>query len=310
MVFDGIDEVVLPVADADALINFYASVLEFEVMASEADPDPALARLWSLPRAPRRTTLLGKEGSAGGWIRVAEVPGLASPLPAGRPDRNGAYALDFYLRDPIVTEAAAERWYPNRGVPAWYPLPGRPDAMVHEGFFDQTHSGLAHATVGYRPRGTRCVLDSHPNATVSEVVAVVFSTHRFKEAVAFVRDVLGGEAYLADEFGGEQIEALLGLSPGETLPMTLFRGPQSRNARLEVCHARKARPARPDERVPRAIATIALPELDEVAEILADGRYGPSTGVCDVRQDGVTTRRIGIHTVHGLSLDLVERRRP
>ena len=97
--------------------------------------------------------------------------------------------------------------------------------MVHEGIVDQTHSGIIHATVGYRPRGTRCVLDSDEAATISEVVAVVFSSHRYDEAVAFVRDVLGGQPYLTGEFGGEQIERLLHLDPGELLPMTLFRGP-------------------------------------------------------------------------------------
>ena len=151
------------------------------------------------------------------------------------------------------------------------------------------------------------MLDTREDLTVSEVCAVVFSSHRYDEAVAFVADVLGGQAYLSEEFGGEQIERLLDLQPGERLPMTLFRGPGRRNARLEVCHAREPRPARPDEQVPRVTATIPLADLDGVAAALADGRHGESTGVLDVRQDGRTTRRIGIHTVHGLSLDLVER---
>jgi catechol 2,3-dioxygenase-like lactoylglutathione lyase family enzyme len=306
MDFDGIDEVVLPVADADRVVTFYRDVLEFEVVSTEDDPDPLLATVWGLPAPPRHTALLGKQGSAGGWIRVVEVPGLVAPLPPGRPDRDGAYALDFYLRDPHATEAAAARWYGARAVPAEYDLPGHPGTLVHEGFFDQTDSGLAHATVGYRPRGTRCVLDERADLAVSEVCAVVFSTHDFDDAVRFVAEVLGGQPYLSEAFGGEQIERLLDLAPGETLPMTLFRGPQRRNARLEVCHARERRPVRPDEQVPRATATVALGDLDAVAAAVADGRHGTTTGLLEVRQDGRTTRRIGVRA-YGLSLDLVDR---
>jgi catechol 2,3-dioxygenase-like lactoylglutathione lyase family enzyme len=306
MDFDGIDEVVLPVADADRVVSFYSDVLEFEVVATEDDPDPAFAGVWSLPSAPRRTVLLGKRGSAGGWIRVVEVAGLQPPVAAGRPDRSGAYAIDFYLRDPEAVEARAAEHYPSRGTPAEYDLPGHPGTGVHEGFFDQTDSGLAHATVGYRPRGTRCVLDSRDDLTVSEVVAVVFSSVRYEEAVAFVRDVLGGQPYLSEEFGGPQIERLLDLAPGERLPMTLFRGPERRNARLEICHARPPQ-TRPDDDVPRVTATVRVGDLDAVVAALAGGEHGPSTGVLDVRQDGAVTRRVGIRTVHGLSLDLVQR---
>ena len=160
MDFDGIDEVVLPAGDAAPLVDFYTDVMEFTVFGTEEDPDPTLAEIWSLPSAPSRTILLGKPGSAGGWIRVAEVPGLPAPAPAGRPDRTGPFALDFYLRHPVETEAAIAERYTFRAPSAWYPLPGHPDTMVHEGIVDQTHSGIIHATVGYRPRGTRCVLDS------------------------------------------------------------------------------------------------------------------------------------------------------
>jgi catechol 2,3-dioxygenase-like lactoylglutathione lyase family enzyme len=308
MDFDGIDEVVLPTAEPAALVDFYTEVMEFTVASVEDDPDPQLAALWSLPSVPRRTTLLGKPGSAGGWIR-AEVPGLGPPAPAGRPDRNGPFALDFYLRDPVATETAIADRYAFRAPAAWYPLPGHPDTMVHEGIVDQTHSGIIHATVGYRPRGTRCVLDSDPAADISEVVAVVFSTHKYDEALEFVTTVLGGQPYLTGEFGGDQIERLLHLDPGELLPMTLFRGPRSRNARLEICRARTPQPPRPDEEVPRVTATIALADLDPVAARLAGGEHGNSTGVLEVVQDGATTRRLGIRTIQGLSLDLVERAR-
>ncbi|HET6154100.1 MAG TPA: VOC family protein [Marmoricola sp.] len=306
MDFDGIDEVILPVADADRVVAFYSDVLEFEVISSETYPDPQFADVWSLPSAPRRTVLLGKRGSAGGWIRVAEVPELPPPSPAGRPDRSGGYAIDFYLRDPETVEARAAEHYPSRGTPAEYDLPGHAGTLVHEGFFDQTDSGLAHATVGYRPRGTRCVLDSRDDLTVSEVVAVVFSSVQYDKAVAFVRDVLGGQPYLSEEFGGPEIERLLDLAPDERLPMTLFRGPERRNARLEVCHARPPQ-ARPDDTVPRVTATIQVDDLDRIAAALAGGEHGRSTGVVDVLQDGVLTRRVGIRTLHGLSFDLVQR---
>lgn len=307
MPFDGIDEVVLPLGNLGQLRDFYVETMGFDVAVDETDPDSRLAKVWSLPTAPRRTLLLVKPGSAGGSIRLVETPGLEAPGPAGRPDRSGAYALDFFLRDAVGTERRIEKaGYPFRGPAARYPLPGHPETSVHERILDQPHSGVIHATIGYRDKGTRCVLNQDDQQQVSEVVAVVFCSQRYAEAVAFVAEVLGGTAYLRGEFGGPELESLLHLERGEVLPMTLFRGAGSRNARLEICAARAQQPAREDEAVPRATAICRIKDLDRVAAALADGRHGRTTGPLDVRQDGTMTRRLGVRTLHGLSLDLVQ----
>ncbi len=283
--FDGIDIVVLPVAGTAPLRALYVDVMGFEVVEEGPLQDPALwSRLWSLPLPPTESVLIGKPGSEGGWIRLVGVPGLPHPDPAGVPDRPGAYALDFYLRDPGATEdALAERGWTFVGDPVHYLLPGT-EHPVRERMLDQTRSGLRHAFVQYREGRTRCVLGERPDLDVSEVNAVVFGTGDLAGARAFVEDVLGGHVYFSDRFEGPAIERLLGLAPGEGLDAFIARGPGSRNARLEfIRHLAPAAP-RPPHAYPRVVAGCAMDDLEALAARLADGRHGPSTGIVETAE--------------------------
>ncbi len=302
--FDGLDELVLPVGDLDAPRLLYRDLLGFREVATDDAPDPRWQDVWGLPAAPRRTLLLGKPRSNGGWIRLVEVPGLAPASPAGRPDRVGAYALDFYLRDADAVEArlaAGGREFVTEAV--HYPLPGT-EIGVRERMLRQPESGLLHALVQYRPRGTRCVLDHDDAEDTSEVVAAVFMTDDLPGATAFAQDVLGAHRYFSGRFDGPAVEQMLGLDPGEGFDAALFRGPASRNARLEFAAAipggaRKADP------VPRVIAVCDLPDLDAVAQRLATGEHGRLGE--EAVLDGV--RHLPLATRYGARFVLRERRR-
>ena len=98
---------------------------------------------------------------------------------------------------------------------------------------------------------------------------------------------------------------MLRLHPADHLPIQLFRGPASRNARLEF--ATRRGPGRLPDPVPRAIATCRVDDLDRIADLLRDGGHGPSTGVITMNQDDRTTRRLCLRSRYGLVFDLVER---
>lgn len=304
--FDGIFEVVLPVPHAEGALTLYRDQMGFRVqedLAYEADSPRALAlqRLWGLPAAVVREVLLHKAGASGGAVRVVEVPGLAAPVPAGRPDRVGPYALDFYLRDAAGVEARlAAGGHEFTAEAVHYDLPGT-TLPVRERMLKTPTSGLLHACVQYRPRGTRCVLDHAEHEDTSEVVAVVFLTDRFEEARAFARDVLGGHEYFAGRFDGPAVETMLGLAPGEGFAASLYRGPSSANARLEFG---EVLPGGPDpDPVPRVVARIEVDDLDRVFDALGDGRHG--TVIADLVVDG--RRHLGLVSHYGAVLDLTAR---
>ncbi|MEU8802354.1 hypothetical protein [Spirillospora sp. NPDC048819] len=283
--FDGIDIVVLPVADTEPLLGLYVDAMGFEIVEEGPVEDPETwAGLWDLPRPPTSSVLLGKHGSKGGWIRLVAVPGLPRPDAAGRPDRPGPYALDFYLRDPAATEdMIAERGWTFVADPVDYLLPGT-EYPVRERMLDQTVSGLRHAFVQYREGRTRCVLGERPEVDVSEVNAIVFATGDLPGARAFVEDVLGGRVYFSDRFDGPAVERLLGLASGEGFDAVIARGPTSRNARLEfVQHITPAEP-RPPHAYPRAVAGCAMNDLEALAAGFASGDHGPSTGVIETAE--------------------------
>ncbi|CND51177.1 Glyoxalase-like domain [Mycobacterium tuberculosis] len=280
--FDGIDIVVLPVADTRPLIELYADAMGFEVVEEGPVRDPALrARLWGLPLPPADSVLLGKPASKGGWIRLVGVPGLPPPDAAGAPDRPGAYALDFYLRDPAATEdAAGKRGWTFVSDPVDYLLPGT-EHPVRERMLDQTRSGLRHAFVQYREGRTRCVLGERPDLDVSEVNAVVFATGDLPGARAFVTDVLGGRVYFSGRFEGPAIERLLALTPGTGFEAVIARGPASRNARLEFLQHVAPLASRPPHDYPRVVAGCAMDDLEALAARLAGGEHGESTGIVE-----------------------------
>lgn len=280
--FDGVDEVVLPVRDLAPLRRLYVEQFGFRELVVDADPDPVKSRLWGTPPASR-TVLLGKPKSHGGWIQLVEVPGLRPPEEAGRPDRVGPYALDFYLRNAARTEQALEDSGWHFTSPAvQYPLPGT-SIQVRERMLVQATSGLLHACVQYRPRGTRCVIDRDPGEESSEVVAVVCLTDRYQDAVSFARDVLGGQKYFAGRFDGPPVEEMLRLKEGEGFEASLFRGPGSRNARLEFAETIPGG-TRSADPVPRVVLTCTVTDLPSLAALLREGSHG---SVIEETIDGV-----------------------
>ncbi|MCD9198687.1 hypothetical protein [Aeromicrobium wangtongii] len=305
--FDGIDTIVLPVADIAPLRELYVDLLGFTPGPVEPVTDPAWQSLWALPVAPTRTVLLAKPRSHGGWIRLVEAPGLPAPEPAGRPDRPGAYALDFYQRDAATTEALVEAaGWTFRSPATHYALPGT-TLPVRERMLEQPFSGLVHASVQYREKGTRCVIDHDGAEQTSEVNAVVFMTDRYAGAKSFAEHVLGGRPYFEGRFDDPAVAEMLALEPGEGFAAALFRGPASRNARLEFGEVMPGGTRSPDP-VPRVVASCAMDDLDALAEALAGGEHGVSTGVVEASDATGTTRRLGLRSVYGATFDFFERR--
>ena len=307
--FDGIDVVTLPVADIDGLLPLYVDGLGFTVEGREDVADPAWRRIWALPTQPTRAMLLGKKGSDGGWLRLVEVPGLPVATAASRPDRVGAYALDFYVRDADEVEArlSALGWQ-FTSEPQNYPLPGT-TAPVRERMLQQAPSGLLHAIVQYRPGQTRCVL-SRSEADVSEVVAAVFVAPVISEAAEFAEETLGARQYFNGRFEGEAIRQMLCLNPGEGFDAALFRGAGSRNARLEFGQVLASETPRDVDQAPaqdsifRVVAGCAVEDLDVLAQRLARASGGDSTGILTLA-DG--HRRLGFASKFGAAFDFWER---
>jgi catechol 2,3-dioxygenase-like lactoylglutathione lyase family enzyme len=309
-VFDGIDVVTLPAAGLDDLLALYTEGLGFTVVADRPVDDPVRQRLWALPLPPAREVLLGKPGSQGGWLRLVDVPGLPEPRVPGRPDRDGAYALDFYVRgaDRVEERLSALGWG-YRSEAQHYLLPGTP-VEVRERMLVQGRSGLLHAIVEYRPGQTRCVLAEAPGEDCSEVVAAVFFTSRLAEAAGFATRVLGARRYFSGRFDGPAVERMLGLAPGEGFEGNLFRGPLSRNARLEfaatMAPVPTAEAVEPDP-VARVVAGCAVEDLDGLADRLADGAHGVTTGVLRLADGG---RRLGLSSVYGAAFEFWQRGEP
>jgi catechol 2,3-dioxygenase-like lactoylglutathione lyase family enzyme len=306
-VFDGIDVVTLPAVDIEPLLDLYVDLLGFEDLGAEPVGDTWQV-VWGLPSSPVRARLLGKPGSAGGWIRLVEVPSLPRPGLTTRADRIGPLALDFYLRDPERVERRLEEggWqFLTEAVR--YPLPGT-DVEVRERMLVQPVSGLVHATVLHRPRQTRCILDQAPEHDTSEVVACVFVTDDFTGACAFAEDVLGGHRYFDGRFDGPAVERMLDLGPGEGFRAALFRGPASRNARLEFAERRAPDSETPSsETWPTVVAGCAVDDLDALAGRLAGGTHGESTGLLTVETAKGTSRRLGLRSSYGAAFEFWQR---
>lgn len=304
--FDGIDTIILPADDITSLQSLYVDLLGFTATPVENVTDPAWQQVWGLPLAPTRTVLLSKPQSHGGWIRLVEVPGLPAAMGAGRPDRSGPYALDFYQRDAANTERLIEAaGWTFRSPATHYNLPGT-SLPVRERMVEQPISGLVHASVQYRERGTRCVIDHDPTELTSEVNAVVFMTDQFAAAKGFATDVLGAQQYFEGRFDDPAVAEMLGLKEGEGFAVALFRGPGSRNARLEFAEQIPGGSREPDP-VPRVIASIPIDDLDQLAATLTDGAHGQSTGILIATDNSGTSRRLGLRSLYGADFEFVER---
>jgi len=306
--FDGIDVLTLPVASLLRLQTLYVQGLGFTVERDELLVGSLWQRLWALPERPHRAVLLSKQGSEGGWIRLVEVPGLPPADPAGRPNRDGPYALDFYVRNADVVEAriGALGWA-FRSEPQYYLLPGT-RTPVRERMLEQLDSGLLHAIVEYRPGQTRCVLGLSAQQDVSEVVAAVFFTDQIDRADAFASEVLGARRYFSGRFEGLAVQRMLGLKPGEGFQTVLFRGPTSRNARLEFAETipddSDGAPSAGQDPAPRVIAGCGVDDLTALSEVLAGGEHGVSTGVLEFAGGGP---RLGLLSRYGAAFEFWQR---
>lgn len=306
--FDGIDEVILPVAEMKTLQNLYEHLFGFTLISETELTDPNWQVLWGLPLPPTRTVLLAKPLSNGGWIRLVEVPGLPAASPAGRPDRPGPFALDFYLRDAQSSESRIETGGWNFRSPAsFYNLPGT-EIPVRERMLEQPISGLVHASVQYRPKGTRCVLDQDENEVISEVVAVVHFTDRIEEAKRFASEVLGAQLYFEGDFDDPAVAEILSLNPGEGFCVALYRGPQSRNARLEFAELLPGG-TRQQDSIPRVISRCAIDDLERLAESLSPGEHGLSTGILFIDTPEGSSQRLGLRSRYGADFEFFERER-
>ncbi|WP_296606768.1 hypothetical protein [Nocardioides sp.] len=305
---DGLDFVVQAVPDAGPVVGLYADLLGFEV-ARDQEPDPAATRLLGLPGVATRSVHLRRGSGIGGDVVVVEIPTL-EPEPRRVPERRaGVYALDFYLRDAAATERAlSEAGWAFVSEAVHYDLPGT-DIPVRERMLVQHHSGLLHALVQHRPRGTRSVLGTDEDGWSSEVVAVVVLTSDLPAARRFAAEVLGGHEYFAGTFAGPAIEEMLEYDAGEGLEASLYRGPGSRNARLEFARPVDGSgrplplPSRPDRRVQPGIV---VHDLDALLSRLDDGEHGRVAAVGDVDLLGPSRRAVRFDTSYDVSLMLVE----
>lgn len=307
--FDGLDFVVLTVPNADPLVGLYGDLLGFTV-ASDTSPAPVGATdLLGVSTEVTRIVHLRRGADAGGDIMLVETPALP-PEPQRVPQRQaGVYALDFYLRDAAATERAiADAGWELVSEAVHYDLPGTA-IPVRERMLVQHHSGLLHALVQHRPGGTRSVLGTDAGSC-SEVVAVVVLTADLPGARRFATEVLKGQEYFTGTFSGPAVEEMLGYAPGEGLEASLYRGPESRNARLEFARPVDsagrplALPPRPARRVQPGLL---VDDLDALLARLASGEHGSVAAVEHVDWLGSQRRVARFDTVYDVSLVLADR---
>lgn len=307
--FDGLDFVVLAVPSADPLVGLYGDLLGFEVATDLSPAPPGVGRLLGVPGEVTRVVRLRRGAEVGGEIVLVETPGI-TPEPAGAPERRaGVYALDFYLRDAAATERAlTDAGWPFVSEAVHYDLPGT-TIPVRERMLVQEHSGLLHALVQHRPGGTRSVLGHDDTGRCSEVVAVVILTGDLPGARRFAADVLGGREYFTGTFEGPAVEEMLEYGPGEGLEASLYRGPASRNARLEFARPVDGDgrplplPPRGDRRVQPGLL---VRDLDALLARLGDGDHGVVAAVEHVDWLGTPRRAARFDTTYDVSLVLVD----
>ncbi|WP_229052114.1 hypothetical protein [Aeromicrobium sp. Leaf350] len=274
MEFDGIDHVVLAMSDLDRVSGLYADTMGFSVSHDDPSPDPAWSELTGLDRPVTHVRSLARPRAQGGAIVLLQAEGL-EPLPSpGPPARRGPYALDFYARDSdVLEERLLAAGWTFTAEPVHYPLPGT-DLPVRERMLVQDDAGLLHAIVQHRPMGTRSVVGVDDTEDCSEVVAVVCMTPDLEDARRFAADALGGREYFRGDFEGPAMEEMLGMAPGERLEASLYRGPASRNARLEFAWRPGSTPGDPADPA-RVTLGIRVDDL-AVAEGWTDhGTAGP-----------------------------------
>lgn len=233
-VFDGVDPVTLCTPDARSAVELYVAGLGFTVHSERRWPADPWRSLWGLEDGedPFVTDLV-KEGAHGGGIRIVHAPELPVIAPGRLPDTCGPYAWDFYVRDMAATiDRIRALGWSFRSEPQRYRLFGQ-DFDVLECMLEGPQ-GLAHALVEYIPNRHRCVLGTHPEADVSEVIALVVVVPEVAAPLRVMVEGLSADVAMDEHFSGDEVERLLDLPPGSSFRMALMRGPTRRSARFEL----------------------------------------------------------------------------
>jgi catechol 2,3-dioxygenase-like lactoylglutathione lyase family enzyme len=317
-VFQAIDEVVLIAGDEARARRLYVDHFGFTPEDGVEVSDVALLRLWGCD-GPMTATRLVKPGSTGGSIRLVCAPGIqpARPRPQSRPqsrpqprqmDATGPFAIDFYVRGMrALHRRLRDDGYAFRSQPQRYQLFGTAfevDEVLLEG-----PEGFLHALVEYLPRQHRCVLGERPDEQVSEVVAQVTVTDDLDAGLELLRDGLGGQVYFDQRFSGPVIERLIDLPSGASFRAVIMRGPERRNARMELMT--QVGPG-PDanggvRRPPRLFPSVGVPSLPHVLDRIAQTSAAIEVGgPVAVPQDLGGGRAATLSTPFGVFVELRE----
>lgn len=288
-VFDGIDVVTLVSNEVAPLLDLYVRQLGFRLCDEGELGDPARWRAaWGATGSGSlRGWLLDKPGSAGGALRLVEdrtVPPSRGPVTIADA---GPHALDFYVRDmPELHERLRAGGSQFRSLPQHYRLFGT-TFTVNECLLDSP-TGLVHALVDYLSTQHRCVLSKSAQAEVSEVAAVVHVVPDIDEALRDMTDLLGATVYLNETFRGSEVERLMALPAGTSFRMALLRGPQRRNARLELIQQTSVPPG---GRPPTVILGCGVPDLAALHARLSQRAQGSVSDLLSLTGPGAAARR-------------------
>ena len=308
--FQAIDEVVLIAGDEARARRLYVDHFGFVPEDPVEVSDVALLDLWGCD-GPMTATRLVKPGSTGGSIRLVCAPGIQPARPGPQPrqmDTTGPFAIDFYVRGMrALHRRLRDDGYAFRSQPQRYQLFGTTfevDEMLLEG-----PEGFLHALVEYLPRQHRCVLGERPDEQVSEVVAQVTVTDDLDAGLDLLRDGLGGQVYFDQQFSGPVIERLIDLPPGASFRAVIMRGPQRRNARMELMTQVGPRPDANEgvRRPPRLFPSIGVPSLPHVLDRIAQTSAAVEVGgPVVVPQDLGGGRAATLRTSFGVFVELRE----
>lgn len=277
--FDRIAHLVLCSPDLAPLMALYRDHLGFEEQdRTSIDDGSTYQELWRLPTGPLEVVTLGKPHASGGELRLVHAPQLARPAGPRTMRSAGPFALDLYVRDlPGLHRRLLEAGHRFRSEPVTYELFGT-DFRVDEVLLEAP-LGFVHALVEYLPDRHRCLLATDPRAQVSEFVAAITVVEDVEEALATLRDALGGQVYFDQPFHGAAVEKLIGLPAGSSFRTVLLRGPDRRNARAEVMATVADAPPGPERDHPYLLQSLAVDDVDAAIRRLGEQHavVGPVT---------------------------------
>ena len=308
---DGVDHATLLSPDLPALRRLYEHHLGFGVVDAGTVPaGSAYHRLWRLPDGPIEILTLEKPGARGGGLRLVGAPALPAPTVRRTLQRPGPLALDLYVRDlPGLVAALADDGYTFRSDPVRYELFGA--GFEVDEVLLEAPLGLVHALVEYLPDRHRCVLGEDEDARCSEIVAAITAVEDVDQGLATLAAALGGQVYFDAPFHGPAVEELLDLPAGASFRTVLLRGPERRNARLELMalvddpEAAELELAREH---PHVVLSLGVASVDAAVTALDGGGHGELIGPLVPDRGPLAGRRVAtLWTAWGAVLELTER---